>query len=61
VGAGAIRSGVMGEMNVDSGCDGSWKVLMSAVGRRFWAGKSTGVMPAVYVYEQGVVAKAWAS
>jgi hypothetical protein len=52
---------VMGEMNVDSGCDGSWKVLMSAVGRRFWAGKSTGVMPAVYVYEQGVVAKAWAS
>ena len=38
MGAGAIKPGVMGEMNVDSGSEGSEKVLMSVAGRRFWAG-----------------------
>jgi len=38
VGAGAFKSGVMGEINVDSGSEGGGKVLISVAGRRFWTG-----------------------
>lgn len=32
VGAGAIKAGVMGDMNVDSGCKGAAKALISVEG-----------------------------